>query len=156
MTSSALARGAAPFYGPKQGAMGEGYKHGVQKDGSWRIVTEYHTRDPMIALDVALYRAAELARDDGHRYVQILGGYASSGYGVSSGFVFAQPADSPEAPTKCRDKRCYTADVRRVHELLSGPDGHQPGVAIPTSVDGYGRQVTERGYGIGAVSWANR
>ena len=156
MISPAFARDATPYYGPKQGLMGEGYKHSVQKDGSWRIVTEYHTRDPMVALDVALYRAAELARDEGHRYVQILSGDASSRYSVASGFVFAQPADKPDAPTHCRDKRCYTADVALVLDLLSGPSGNQPGVAKPTSVDKFGRQVTEMGYGIGAVAWTSR
>ena len=52
--SPAVARDYVPAYGPKRGLMGEGFKHSVEKDGTWRIVTEYHTRDPMIALDVAL------------------------------------------------------------------------------------------------------
>ena len=156
VSSPVLARDASHYYGPKDGMMGEGYKHSVQKDGSWRIVTEYHTRDPLMALDTALYRAAELARDGGHRYVQILSGYGSSSYAVANGFVFAQPADTPEAPTHCKDKRCYTADVARVLYLLSGPSGDEPGLAKPTSVDEHGRQVTVSGYGIGAVSWASR
>lgn len=156
ISSPALARDVSRYYGPKHGAMGEGYKHSVQKDGSWRIVTEYHVRDPLIALDAALYRAAEMARDEGHRYVRVLSGYGSSSYAVANGFVFARPADTPEAPTQCKDKRCYTADVTRVLYLLSGPTGNEPGLARPTSVDAYGRQVTISGYGIGAVSWADR
>lgn len=153
VASPALARDAAPYYGPKQGLMGEGYKHSVVKDGSWRIVTEYHTNDPMVALDVALYRAADLARLDGHRYVQVLSGDAMASYGVASGFVFAKASDSPEAPAACRAKRCYTADVAKVLDALSGPSGNQPGVAKPSSVDERGRQVTILGFGIGAIAW---
>jgi hypothetical protein len=136
--------------------MGEGFKHSVEKDGTWRIVAEYHTRDPLIALDVALYRAAELAREQGKRYVQVLNGYGTSGYGVANAFVYAVGSDSPAAPTSCKAKRCYTADVAKVLESLSGPDGRTPGVAKPSYVDGYGRQVTIDGFGIGAIAWTQR
>ncbi len=136
--------------------MGEGYKHSVQKDGTWRIVTEYHTTDPMVAMDMALYRAAEMAREANQPFVQILNGYAMSSYAVASGFVFARPSSDSAAPTACKAKRCYTADVARVLDLLGGPTGNQPGVAKPSSVDERGRQVTISGFGIGAVSWATR
>src|SRR3954451_16133987 len=94
----AAARDYVPAYGPKHGLMGEGFKHTIEKDGTWRIVTEYRTRDPLVALDVGLYRAAELAREQGKRYVQVLNGYAMGGYGSSNGFVYAIGSDSPAAP----------------------------------------------------------
>ena len=156
IASPAVARDYVPAYGPKGGLMGEGFKHTVGKDGTWRIVTEYHTRDPLIALDVALYRAAELAREQGKRYVQVLNGYAMGGHGSSNGFVYAIGTDSPAAPTSCKAKRCYTADVAVVLDALSGPDGRTPGVPKPSSVDSYGRQVTVSGYGIGAIAWTQR
>jgi len=152
----AAARDYIPTYAPKHGLMGEGFKHSVEKDGTWRIVTEYHTRDPLIALDVALYRAAELAREQGKRYVQVLNGYAMGGYGSSNGFVYAVGSDSPAAPASCKAKRCYTADVAKVLEALSGPDGRTPGVAKPSYVDGFGRAVTIDGFGIGAIAWTQR
>ena len=119
-------------------------------------MTEYHTRDPMIAVDVALYRAAELAREQGKRYVQVLNGYGMSGHGVANGFVYAVGSDSPAAPTSCKAKRCYTADVAKVLEALSGPDGRTPGVPKPSYVDQMGRQVTISGFGIGAIAWTQR
>lgn len=152
----ASARDYVPPYGPKHGVMGEGFKHSVEKDGTWRIVTEYRTPDPLVALDVALYRAAKLAREQGKRYVQVLNGYAMGGYGSSNGFVYAIGSDSPAAPTSCKAKRCYTADVSKVLEALSGPTGRTPGVAKPSYVDEFGRPVTIDGYGIGAVSWKQR
>ena len=154
--SPAAARNYVPVYGPKHGIMGEGYKHTVGRDGTWRIVTEYHMRDPLIAIDVALYRAAELAREQGKPYVQVLEGYGTAGYGVASAFVYAIGSDSAAAPTSCRVKRCYTADVAKVLEALSGPDGRTPGVPKPSYVDPYGRQVTVDGFGIGAIAWTQR
>lgn len=152
----AFARDYAPNYALIHGALSEGYKEKLQDDGSYRIVTEYHTRDPMVALDVALYRAAELAREAGKPYVQVLSGDGRSSYGVSNGFVFARPTDSAAAPSDCRAKRCYTAEVAKVLDALSGPTGDQPGVAKPSSFDERGRTVTIMGYGIGAIAWANR
>lgn len=152
--SSATAREYVPIYGPKNGAMGEGYKYSDQKDGSWRIVTEYHTRDPMVALNVALYRAADMAREAGKPYVQVLSGYGMSSYGVASGFVFARPSDNPAPPASCRTKRCYTADVAKVLEALGGETGNQPGMPKPT-VDEHGRTVLISGYGVGAIAWTD-
>ena len=145
-------------YGPKDGAFGTGYKDDVEKDGSLRIVTEYHSRDPYPALNVALYRAAELAREVGKPYVQVLGADGMSSQGVASGFVYARPSDSPAAPTSCRPhvKRCYTADVGQVLSALSGPAGDQPGVAKPSSTDQFGRSVSQAGFGVGAIAWSER
>ena len=145
------------YYGPKSGPFGTGYKHNVEKDGSIRIVTEYHSRDPYVALNVALYRAAELARDAGKPFVQMLGGYAQARNGVAVGFAYARPTDSSSAPAACRRaKRCYTADVATVLRALGGPYGNQPGIARPTGTDQFGRSVSFEGFGTGAVAWFER
>jgi len=145
-------------YGPKAGVFGTGYKDDVEKDGSLRIVTEYRSRDPYPALNVALYRAAELAREAGKPYVQILGGDGVSRQGIASGFVYARPSDSSVAPTSCRPhvKRCYTAEVAQVLNALSGPSGDEPGVAKPSSTDQFGRSVSRVGFGVGAIAWSER
>jgi hypothetical protein len=148
---------SSPYYGPKQGIFGTGYKQSVEKDGSLRIATEYHGRDPDLALNVALYRAAELARSAGKPYVQILGGYASARHGVALGNAYARPTDSPAPPPACRRaKRCYTADVVSMLHALSGPRGNEPGVMKPSGTDQFGRIVTSGGYGAGAVAWLQR
>jgi hypothetical protein len=148
---------ANPYYGPKSGPFGTGYKQNVEKDGSLRIVTEYHSRDPYLALNVALYRAAELARQAGSPYVQMLGGSAYARNGVAIGTAYARPTTSPLAPTACRRaKRCYTADVAAVLRALGGPYGNQPGIAQPSGTDSFGRSVSVEGFGIGAVAWLER
>jgi hypothetical protein len=145
------------YYGPKNGPFGEGYKHRVDKDGSLRIVTEYHARSVDEALDVALYRAAELARQARKPFVQVVGGSAYASNGVAVATVYVRPSDTPDAPDKCRHaKQCYTADVAAVMRALSGPAGNQPGVARPTGIDGYGRSVIVSGFGTGAVAWSGR
>jgi len=155
VASPAAARDYVPPYQPKSGVLSEGYKHSPQDDGTLRIVTEYRSNDPYVAVNVGLYRAAELAREAGKPYVQILGGYGQSSWGVASGFVFARPSDNPAAPADCKAKRCYTADVAKVFEELGGADGQQPGVPRPT-IDAQGRTVLQSGFGIGAIAWADR
>ena len=147
----------APYYGQKNGVFGTGYKHGVEEDGSLRIVAEYHARDVDLALNVALYRAAELARNAGKPFVEILGGSAWARNGVAVGTVYARPSDADSAPVKCRRaKQCYTANVAAMLVALSGPGGNQPGVMKPAGTDRFGRTVTLGGYGAGAVTWLQR
>jgi hypothetical protein len=155
MSSSANAGNSS--YGPKSGVFGTGYKDKVEDDGSLRIVTEYHSPNPDFALNVALYRAAEIARSVGKPFVQILGGHASARNGVALGYVFARPTDSAAAPLACRRaKTCYTANVGEVLAALSGPRGNEPGVVRPTGTDRFGRSVSFGGYGAGAVAWTER
>jgi hypothetical protein len=147
VASSASAR--TVYYGPKSGPFGTCYKHNVEKDGTLRIVTEYHARSADLALNVALYRAAELARDAGKPFVQILGGYAYSRTGVAVGLVFARPSDSSSAPEQCRRaKQCYTADAARVLQALGGPDGTEPGTPKPIGTDAFGRSVSAEDLGL--------
>ena len=157
VVASSPASAGKLHYGPKSGPFGTGYKHDVEKDGSLRIVTEYHARSADLALDVALYRAAELAREAGKPFVQVLGGSAYARNGVAVGLVYARPSDTAAAPTACRRaKQCYTADVATVLQALGGAHGNEPGIARPTAVDAFGRSVIFSGFGTGAVAWFRR
>ena len=140
----------APYYGPMKAWHGIGfkfgYKHAIAKDGSWKI--EAATRRGE-AVDLAMRRAAELARDEGYAYVEMLGGSASRSPGINSATLYARPARTAAAPAACRSKRrdCYTADVAT---LLRG----QPGVPVTDHFDRYGRAVSYSGYGYAAASTA--
>lgn len=156
----ALARDDAPYYGPMKRWHGIGYKFGyedrVEKDGSWRIDTALRGRGE--AVDMALYRAAERARDAGYRYVFLLGGRGYTSPGISAATIYARPSAEAVAPTGCRSKRattCYTADVAEILRILGGPDGLQPGVAIVDHRDEYGREVFLSGYGTGGIARLN-
>lgn len=153
----AWAAGDAPYYGPMKRWHGIGYKFGyedrIEKDGSWRIETAIHGRGE--AIDMALYRAAERARDAGYRYVFLLGGKGYTSPGISGATLYARPSNDAIAPTGCRSRKptaCYTADVAEVLRILGGPDGTQPGVAIMDHRDEYGREVFLSGYGTGGIA----
>ena len=147
-----------PYYGPMKAWHGIGYKFGykqdLEKDGTWRVVATTQRGD---AVDMAMYRAAELAREEGFAYVELLGGSASRNFAMSSATVYARPSHSPSPPAACRSKQrgtCYTADVAEVLRKLGGPGGTQPGVAVVDHLDGYGRAVSYSGFGVGAASAA--
>lgn len=153
-TPTALLARDTPYYGPIKGwsggrDFGMGFKDEVQRDGSWRSVA--NTRGDQ-AVDMAIYRAAEMARSAGYDYVQLLGGNQSRSAIMSSATLFARPSHAPATPTDCKSRRresCYTADVAEVMRRLGGPDGVQPSVAIVDHLDEYGRKVSYSGYGIG-------
>lgn len=148
---SALAA-SAPYYGPMKTWTGLGFKDAVEKDGTWRIEAGTRGREPV---DLAMYRAAERARDAGYAYVELLGGIERHGPAGYSATLYARPSHSPAMPAVCRSKRkgtCYTADVGEVLRILGGPDGTQPGVAIVDHVDADGSQVFLSGYGTGMAS----
>lgn len=145
----------APYYGPALRWHGIGYKLGyqdrIQPDGSWRIEVSARSGEPV---DMALYRAAERARDLGYRYVALLGGVEHRIPGMRWVTLYARPSATADAPTTCRSSRkgtCYTADVGEVLRVLGGPGGAQPGVAMVDHLDRFGRAVTYSGYGTGAV-----
>ncbi len=146
----------APYYGPMKPWHGIGYKFGfkdeVGADGIWKVTAATRRGE---AVDMAMYRAAERARDDGYAYVELLGASASGSPGYQSATVYARPSRSPAAPTACRSKRrgeCYTADVGELLRVLGGTDGLQPGVPIVDHRDQYGRAVSYSGFGIAAAS----
>ena len=152
----AWAGGKPPYYGPiKKGGIGfkVGYEDRVEKDGSWRIGAT--TRGGGDAIDMALYRAAELARDAGYRYIFLLGGRWSKTPGLDVAVLFARPSHEAVAPIGCKSKKvttCYTADAGEVMRILGGPGGTQPGVPIVDHRDEYGREVFLSGYGTGGVA----
>ena len=154
----ALARSDdGPYYGPAKRWHGIGYKIGyedrVEKDGSWRTDTAVRGRGD--AIDMALYRAAERARDEGYRYIFLLGGRGTQSFGMSTATLYARPSQASVAPVGCRSRKaatCYTADLAEVLRILGGPDGTQPGVAIVDHRDEYGREVFLSGYGTGAIA----
>jgi hypothetical protein len=146
-----------PYYGPMKRWHGIGYKFGyadrVEKDGSWRIDAAVHGGGD--AIDMALYRAAERARDEGYRYVFFLGGTGSTSPGIDAATIYARPSRDAVPPTGCRSKKlasCYTADVGEVLRILGGPGGRQPGVPIVDHRDEFGREVFLSGYGTGGVA----
>ncbi len=154
--AAALAAPDAPYYGPMKrwGPIGYkfGYKEIVEKDGSWHVSV---TTRRGAAIDIAMYRAAEMARDQGYPYVELLGGWENRTPGMGMADLYARPSRNPADPTTCRSKRrqtCYTADVSEVLRILGGPDGTQPGVPIIDHVDDHGNWVSYSGFGIGAAS----
>ena len=143
----------AHYYGPMQ--KGVGYKNSTTKDGYLKIEAESRRIDGSdFATDSALYRAAEMARAGGYRFVEMHDGYATSGRLGESVTVFALPTNSAVHPSRCRSgkpNRCYTADVSAVMKVLSGTSGNQPGVAAPHHIDEFGRTVIISGFGTGAI-----
>lgn len=147
----------APYYGPMKRWHGIGYKFGyedrTEKDGSWRIDAAIHGRGD--AIDMALYRAAERARDEGYRYVFFLGGRGSKSPGIDAATVYARPSHEATPPSGCRFRKaasCYTADVAEVLRILGGPGGTQPGVPVADHRDEFGREVFLSGFGTGGVA----
>lgn len=146
----------APYYGPMKrwGPIGYkfGYKDSVEKDGSWRVSV---TTRRGAAIDIAMYRAAEMARDLGYPYIELLGGWERTTLGMGTADLYARPSRSAADPATCRSKRrrsCYTADVGEVLRILGGPDGSQPGVPIVDHLDEHGNSVSFSGFGIAAAS----
>jgi hypothetical protein len=153
--------GASSFrYGPMT-TWGDGYKDEVARDGFWKIQARTNGFGRAQAIDVGIYRAAELAKAAGHRYVEIHDAVERHDRlsGRADVTLFARPIDAPVHPSTCRSgkpKRCYTADVELVFVRLSGENMQQPGVAAPSYVDEYGRTVIESGFGTGAVGGTPR
>ncbi|KQS02914.1 hypothetical protein ASG11_00335 [Sphingomonas sp. Leaf357] len=149
--STAALAAEPPFYGPMNAWDGVGFKDSLQKDGTYRIVAGVRSGE---AIDLAVYRAAELADQLGFAYVELLGGSETRSSALNSATLYARPSRSATAPAACLSKRrytCSTADVRQLLRAVGGTGGGQPGVAVAHHVDRYGRQVFYSGPGIGAV-----
>lgn len=154
LTIAAGAQAAdAPYYGPAKPWHGIGYKFGykddVAPDGAWRVVATVRFGE---AVDMAMYRMAERARDAGYRYVTLLGGSETRAPGYHSATLLGRPSESAAQPTSCPGKRptaCYTAGVAQLLRKFGGPGGTQPGVALADETDKYGRQVFYSAYGQG-------
>lgn len=151
--TGAIAASTASYYGPMRS--GQGYKEELTKDGYWKIQAATKGRR-MLAIDVALYRSAELTHAAGGRFVEIHDAYsAENRRGDQQATLFARVAAKAAPPVVCRSgkpNRCYTADMAVVMRRLSGASGKEPGMAAPSRVDQYGRTVYESGYGTGAIA----
>lgn len=151
--SGANATSTDTYYGPMKS--GQGYKDQTMSDGFWRIEGATRGRQ-MLAIDVAIYRAAEMAQSSGSKYVEIHDATEGENRnGDQRAILFARPVQSPTNPATCRSgmsNRCYTADVSVIMKRLSGASGNQPGMAAPSYIDKFGRTVTQSGYGVGAVT----
>ncbi|MBJ7439042.1 MAG: hypothetical protein JHD35_08475 [Sphingopyxis sp.] len=144
-------------YGPTNGR-GDGYEDKVTEDGFWKISARVGFSGAY-ATDMAIYRAAEMAKAKGSRYVEIHDAVSRRNNMTTAESVtlFARATDAPVHPTACRSgkpDRCYTADVALVFARLSGADGKHPGIAAPSYIDKEGRTVARSGFGTGAVGVA--
>jgi len=124
-------------------------------DGYWKIeATSRILNDHALAIDKAIYHAAELARAGGFRYVELHDPYGRKNAFEETATLYARGATAPVRPAACRSgkrNRCYTADVDAVIRHLSGDSGTEPGVAASSGKDQYGRTVYQSGFGTGAV-----
>lgn len=122
-------------YRPLDGWGFVGYKDRKEKDGTWRIVANSaRMHGTGFALNMATYRAAELARDAGYPYVEILGDDTLVERGLNANLgnervvLFARPSKRSNRPVTCRSRMaagCYTANVdvimARLVSLLNKP-----------------------------------
>lgn len=155
VSATAHAGGGQYRYEPMN-ALGFGYHEKLKRDGFWEIDAGTTQNSGVLPIDVAIYRAAELAKAGGHRYVEL---HDASGredrFGGLSARLYARPSDAPVHPTTCRSgkpNRCYTADTELVFARLSGDDMRHPGVAAGSQIERYGRQIVPSGFGTGAVA----
>ena len=102
-----------------------GYKDSIQKDGTWRIVANSRPMDgPGFAWDMALYRAAELARQSGHPYFQIFDSHGAIGTGLyvrgrEMVRIVVRGSDSAAAPADCRVKDKQSCITHETAEILA-------------------------------------
>lgn len=154
MTPSAAGDAYGFRYAPMN-IMGDGYRDKETRDGFLKIDAGISHRSRALAIDIAIYRAAELARQAGYSYVEIHdASERTTRFGSESVTLYAKPVASPVHPSACRSgraNRCYTADVEVVFARLSGDDRQQPGMAAVSRVDEFGRAVRQSGFGTGAV-----
>ena len=111
----------APYYGPMKAWHGIGYRYGysdrITKDGSWRIVVTSRSGEPV---DMAMYRAAERARDEGYPYVQFLGGSTVRSAAYREADIRARPSAvtrtagnvQGQTPSRLLHRRCRRGATR--------------------------------------------
>ena len=123
----------ASRYQPKK--LSGGYTDRIVEPGLWRVDAVANGRaEPGFAQNMAAYRAADILREAGFEYMQIVdqkGEYWSMG-GMPAGgksTLWVRGAHNPGAPVDCRAKQpetCVTIPVARTMErtrpLLRFPD----------------------------------
>lgn len=106
-----------------------GYKDKVQSDGTWRILANSRPNDgPNFAIDMALYRAAELTIAAGKPYFQILNQSGTVeeglfGRGKETMKLIVRASDSSLTPSDCRSKQssdCFTLQASQIIDRI-GP-----------------------------------
>ena len=155
LASSGAALAQSNYYGPWRGSPPAGYKEVAGADGYWKIDAGSTGRGGVIAIDVAIYRAAELAQAAGHKFVEVHNAFTREDRsGNQEATLYARGSDAPVKPARCRKgkspRACYTASVAEVFRQLGGASGREKAVAVPQR-DKYGRTVLQSGFGIGAV-----
>lgn len=141
----ALAAGAvrAEGYEPK-GLLTTGYFEHRHDDGTWFVGANSRQHEGFAAAErIALYRAAALARQEGHRYVQILRVRTQRLTNRATGTELTENthlevrfADTADAPADCRQPKnyrdqCRTFDGGRILLAYWQEMGDQPPVLPP-------------------------
>jgi hypothetical protein len=127
----------AEGYEPR-GLLTTGYFEHRQSDGTWFVGASSRAHEGFAAAErIALYRAAALAREQGHRYVQLLR-IRTERLSLRSGpelrentHLEVRFADSADAPVDCRQPKdyrdqCRTIDGVRILALYAREMGQEP------------------------------
>lgn len=118
-----------PEYAPSGITRTVGYHDHARQDGTWSVEATSSGRERSgYASEMALYRSAEVANRQGHRFFQILRsegtiGTGTMNRGVENVSLIVRFADSDAAPPDCMQRgrspaTCYTADVAKVMARL--------------------------------------
>ena len=114
-----------PEYAPSGITRAVGYHDHARSDGTWSVEAMSSARERSgYASDMALYRAAEVATQQGHPFFQILRSEGSVGTGAlnrggENVSLIVRFADSDAAPADCMQRGrspapCYTAEAAKV------------------------------------------
>jgi len=118
-----------PEYGPSGITRAVGYHDHARTDGTWSIETRSSSMQRSgYAMDMALYRAAEVATQQGHRFIQLLRSEATIGTGTlnrgaETVSLIVRFADMDAPPADCLQRgrhpgTCYTAEAAKILSRL--------------------------------------
>jgi len=138
LASAAWAEGYEP-----RGLLTTGYFEHRQSDGTWFVGASSRAHEAFAAAErIALYRAAVLAREQGHRYVQLLR-IRTERLSLRNGpelrentHLEVRFADRSDAPVDCRQPKdyrdqCRTLDSLRILASYAQEMGQEPPVLPP-------------------------
>lgn len=111
-----------------------GYKEKQQADGSWRIFARTLNRDGMqFSQDMAVYRAAEVAKDAGKSWFKIVDLSTRFPIGGSdvdqiNTWLIMLPVDDADTPVTCRSENAAVCRAFNVEETIAriGPTLRRP------------------------------
>lgn len=118
-----------PEYGPSGMTRAVGYHDHTREDGTWAIETRSSSMQRSgYAGDMALYRAAEVATQQGHRFFQLLRSEGTIGTGMMNRgaetvSLIVRFADTDAPPADCLQRgrhpgTCYTAEASKILSRL--------------------------------------